>query len=328
MREFIIKLNDSGQRLDKFLQKAIPSLSKGMLYKSIRTKNIKLNGKRTDGAVMLSEGDVVRCYINDDFFENKTEASNKLNDKKYLFLKAPLELKIVYEDDNIIIVNKPVGLVVHDDDRKSEDTLIARVLRYLYESGKYSPEAENSFMPALCNRLDRNTSGLVIAAKNAAALREVNRLIRNNSVHKSYLCITYNIPPKKHDTLHAYHYRAEGSKSVKISLKKQPNYHEIITRYNVLAENGKLALLKIDLITGRTHQIRAHMAFINTPLLGDNKYGNVKINKQYNIKYQLLCAYNLTFESEKDSILAYLNGKRFKAELPLFVNKYFPDFKL
>jgi len=225
MREFIIKLNDSGQRLDKFLQKAIPSLSKGMLYKSIRTKNIKLNGKRTYGADMLSEGDVVRCYINDDFFENKTESINKLNDKKYLFLKAPLELKIVYEDDNIIIVNKPVGLVVHDDDRKSEDTLIARVLHYLYESGKYSPETEKSFMPALCNRLDRNTSGLVIAAKNAAALREVNRLIRNNSVHKSYLCITYNIPSKKHDTLHAYHYRAEGSKSVKISLKKQQHYH-------------------------------------------------------------------------------------------------------
>lgn len=327
MREFIIQFNDSGQRLDKFLQKAIPSLSKGMLYKSIRTKNIKLNGKRTDGAVMLSEGDVVRCYINDDFFENTAKVSGKSKDKKYLFLKSSFELKIIYEDDNIIIINKPVGLVVHDDDHKSEDTLIARVLHYLYRSGKYSPEAENSFTPALCNRLDRNTSGLVIAAKNAAALREVNRLIRNNSVHKSYLCITYNIPPKKCDTLHAYHYRPEGSKFVKISSRKQPNYHEIITKYNVLAKSDKLALLKIDLITGRTHQIRAHMAFINTPLLGDDKYGNAKINKHYHVKYQLLCAYKLTFEAEKDSFLSYLNGKRFKAESPFFVNKYFPDFK-
>ncbi len=323
MKEFIIKFNDSGQRLDKFLLKTLSDISKGMLYKSIRTKKIKLNGKRTDGSVILSEGDVIRCYINDEFFKDINNTNFK-----YTFTKAPSKLQIVYEDNNILIVFKPIGLVVHDDDRKSEDTLIDRVLHYLYKSGVYVPEKENSFTPALCNRLDRNTCGLVIAAKNSAALREVNRLIRENRIHKSYLCITSKTPPRKHDTLHAYHYRPDGCKTVKISEKKLEGYHEIITKYNVLSVNGKLSLVKIDLITGRTHQIRAHMAFIGAPLLGDNKYGNIAINKRYNVKYQQLCAYKLFFEPEKDSLLSYLSGKRFISEQPTFIRKYFPDFKL
>lgn len=326
MKEFIIKFNDSGQRLDKFLQKTATGLSKGMLYKSIRTKKIKLNGKRTDGAIILSEGDVIRCYINDDFFKDIHHSHNTAS--KYDFTKAPSQLQIVYEDDHILIVFKPVGLVVHDDDRKSEDTLINRVLHHLYKSGTYIPEKENSFTPALCNRLDRNTCGLVIAAKNAAALREVNRLIRENRIHKSYLCITAKAPPKKCDILHAYHYKPDGSKFVKISAKNLEGYREIITKYNVLSANGKLSLVKVDLVTGRTHQIRAHMAFIGAPLLGDNKYGNTEINKQYNEKYQQLCAYKLFFETEKDSLLAYLNGKRFVSEQPAFICKYFSGFKL
>lgn len=326
MKEFIIKFNDSGQRLDKFLQKTATGLSKGMLYKSIRTKKIKLNGQRTDGAVILSEGDVIRCYINDDFFKDIRHSHDAAS--KYDFIKAPSQLQIVYEDDHILIVFKPVGLVVHDDDRKSEDTLINRVLHHLYKSGTYIPEKENSFAPALCNRLDRNTCGLVIAAKNAAALREVNRLIRANRIHKSYLCITAKSPPKKRDILHAYHYKPDGSKTVKISAKNLEGYREIITKYNVLSANGKLSLVKIDLVTGRTHQIRAHMAFIGAPLLGDNKYGNAEINKQYNEKYQQLCAYKLFFDTEKDSLLAYLNGKRFVSEQPAFIRKYFSGFKL
>lgn len=323
MREFKIENNDSGQRLDKFLLKAIPEIPKGLLYKYIRTKKIKLNNKKTDGSVMLSLGDTVSCYINDIFFQND---SGDL--KKYSFLNAPDKLEIIYEDENLLIVYKPAGLVVHADDHDTNDTLIARVLHYLYNKGFYSPDKEHSFTPALCNRLDRNTCGLVIAAKNAGSLREINRLIKDNKIHKSYLCITINPTPKKQDTIHAFHYKPNNSKTVKISHRKLDGYRKIITKYNTLTQCGRLSLVKIDLITGRTHQIRAHMSFVGAPLLGDDKYGNHNVNKQYNEKYQLLCAYKITFETERDSALSYLNGKRFTSGEPEFVKKYFPDFKL
>ncbi len=326
MREYVIGSNDSGQRLDKFLRKAIPGLPTGMLYKFLRTKKIKVNRKRADGAVMLNENDVVSCYISDEFFSDGDRSGNIT--KKHFFLEAPCELDIIHEDDNILIVNKPVGLVVHADDNRTADTLVARVLHYLYNSGSYSPETESSFTPALCNRLDRNTSGLVIAAKNAAALREVNRLIKENKVHKSYLCITTSPPPKKQDTMKAYHMKPENGKVVKISLKKLNGYREIITRYKVLSQKDKMCLVKIDLITGRTHQIRAHMAFAGAPLLGDDKYGKPDVNRMHRCKYQQLCAYRLCIEPEKDSFLAYLSGRRFTCGSPDFVRRFFPDFNV
>ncbi|MGN0631099.1 MAG: RluA family pseudouridine synthase [Ruminococcus sp.] len=326
MKEFIIKKNDSGQRLDKFLQKAAPGIPKSMLYKALRTKKIKLNGKRADGSGMLSEGDLVSCYLKDDFFNAPAKKAGRAD--SFCFMNVPAELSVVYEDSNILIVFKPAGLVVHDDDKNTADTLIARVMHYLYKSGSYSPESENSFTPALCNRLDRNTSGLVIAAKNAAALREVNRLIRENRVHKSYYCITAGKPPKKQDTIKAYHFKPSGSKIVKVSARKLPGYRDMITKYNVLASNGRLCLVKIDLITGRTHQIRAHMALIGAPLLGDDKYGLPEVNRQYNEKYQQLCAYRLAFEPEKDTLFSYLSGKRFMCNVPEFIKKYFPQFNI
>ncbi len=326
MKEFIINSNDGGQRLDKFMKKAAPTLPTGMLYKFLRTKKIKVNRKRAEGSQMLAENDVISCYINDDFFPSAENAPKPT--AKLPFLSAPSEIDVVFEDDNILIVYKPVGLVVHDDDHSTTDTLVAKVQCYLYKKGDYNPDTEQSFCPALCNRLDRNTSGLVIAAKNAAALREVNRLIRENRVHKSYLCVTLSPPPKKQDTIRAYHIKPQGSKTVRISPKYLDGYKEIITKYNVLAENNKLCLVKIDLITGRTHQIRAHMAFVGAPLLGDDKYGNPDINRRFTCKYQQLCAYRLTFEPEKDSMLSYLSGRRFTCRLPQFAEKYFPGFKL
>lgn len=324
MREFLIQENDSGQRLDKFLRKAMPKLPTGMLYKFLRTKKIKVNRKRTDGAQMLKTGDIVACFISEEFFTPQEASASQ----KHAFLKAPSEVHVIYEDENLLLVCKPAGLVVHDDDHQSEDTLIARVLHYLYKSGCYKPDQEHAFSPALCNRLDRNTSGLVVAAKNAAALRELNRLIRENRIHKSYLCITTGSPPKKQDTLRAYHYKPRDGKIVKISAKKLDGYREIITKYNVLAKQNHLCLVKIDLITGRTHQIRAHMAFTGAPLLGDDKYGNPEKNRAYCCKYQQLCAYRLHFEPEKDSLLGYLSGKRFTCGAPPFVKKYFPDVSI
>ena len=168
----------------------------------------------------------------------------------------------------------------------------------------------------------------MIAAKNAASLREMNRLLREDRIHKSYLCITVSHPPKKQDTIRADHMKPQNGKTVKISSRKLDGYKEIITGYNVLSRNEKLCLVKIDLITGRTHQIRAHMAFAGAPLLGDDKYGKQDINRKYNAKYQQLCTYRLAIEPEKDSSLAYLSGKRFTCELPPFVKRFFPDFRL
>ncbi len=322
MKEFIINKNDSGQRLDKFLRKVAPAMPAGMMYKFLRTKKIKVNKKRAHGSLMLAENDVVSCYINDEFFSSCNNTSANRFDLPHK------EADVIYEDNNILIVYKPIGLVVHDDDHGSQDTLINRVLSHLCKTGAYCPEKENSFTPALCNRLDKNTSGLVIAAKTAASLREINRLIRENKVHKSYLCITVSPPPKKQDTIKAFHIKPENSKIVKVAAKKLPGYSEIITKYNVLSKKDGLSLVKVSLITGKTHQIRAHMAFVGAPLLGDNKYGKPDINRYFGCKYQQLCAYKLSFETEKDSPLAYLNGKRFTCKQPDFVKRFFPDFKL
>ena len=168
MKSFLISQNDGGQRVDKFITKAVPLLPKSLMYKYLRTKRIKLNGKKTDIAARLQAGDVLELYINDEFFAQDEK-------KKHDFLSAPRALDIVYEDENIMILNKKAGVLCHPDDNEYVDTLIARVKRYLYEKGEYDPDAENSFTPSLANRIDRNTGGLVLAAKNAGALRVLNQ---------------------------------------------------------------------------------------------------------------------------------------------------------
>ena len=306
MKELIINKNDAGQRMDKFIGKAVPLLPKSLMYKYIRSKRIKLNGKRCEISTRLNEGDAVQLYINDEFFEAGREKA---------FLSAPAAVDIVYEDENLILLNKKAGLVVHEDDSQTADTLINRVTRYLYEKGEYDPDRENSFAPALCNRIDRNTSGIVICAKTAEALRGLNQKIKDRELKKQYLCVTVGIPEKKQARIEAFMVKNEKDNTVTVSDRPLPGGRTMITEYRVIDEDRdrQTALLEVDLITGRTHQIRAHLAHIGYPLLGDGKYGINRINREYNIKTQALCAYKLSFDFTTDAgSLGYLNGRSFE----------------
>ncbi|MBQ8175773.1 MAG: RluA family pseudouridine synthase [Oscillospiraceae bacterium] len=314
MKEFIINSNDANQRLDKFIQKSVPRLPQSMMYKAIRNKRIKINGKRAEISTRLQAGDIVQMYINDEFFDTAVETE---------FMAAPAVLDIVYEDENVILIDKKSGLVVHEDNENSVDTLINRLKHYLYDKGEYNPEQENSFAPSLCNRLDRNTGGIVIAAKNAESLRVLNQKIKDRELEKYYLCVTVGIPPKKKDTITAYLEKNSDDNTVKVTDRKTDKNKTIITTYKVLKTNGNLALLEIKLDTGRTHQIRAHMAHIGCPLLGDGKYGINKVNKEYKIKTQALYSYKLKFTFETDiGCLEYLNGKEFEVKDVWFKDKF------
>ena len=314
MKELIINYNDANQRLDKFIQKSVPRLPQSMMYKAIRNKRIKINGKRAEISTRLQAGDIVQMYINDEFFDTAVETE---------FMSAPAVLDIVYEDENIILIDKKNGLVVHEDNENTVDTLINRLKHYLYDKGEYNPEEENSFAPSLCNRLDRNTGGIVIAAKNAESLRILNQKIKDRELEKYYLCITVGVPPKKKDTITAYLEKNSDDNTVKVTDRKTDKNKTIITTYKVLKTKENLALLEIKLDTGRTHQIRAHMAHIGCPLLGDGKYGINKMNKEYKIKTQALYSYKLKFTFETDSgCLEYLNGKEFRVNDVWFENKF------
>lgn len=307
MRTLIINRNDAGQRLDKFLSKAVKAMPKSLMYKGIRTKKIKVNRKRAEIGYILSEGDTVELFISDEFF-----AENASGDA---FMKLTPKLDIVYEDENIMLLDKRPGLIVHSDDEEDVNTLISHVKAYLYRKGEYKPEDEQSFAPALCNRIDRNTGGIVIAAKNAEALRIMNEKIRNDELSKFYLAAVHGHMPKKADTLHGYLRKDQANNIVDISTVKKPGYKEIITKYRVLDENNSLSLVEVELVTGRTHQIRAHFSSIGHPLLGDGKYGVNRDDKKLGYKFQALYAFRLEFHFRTDSgALSYLNGKSFSID--------------
>lgn len=306
MRTIEIKKNDSGQRLDKFLQKRFRTLPKSLMYKYIRKKCIKVNGKKCDIQTMLCEGDVLTFYIKDEFFE-QSEVKN------YEFLKAPAKFDIVYEDENIILIDKKPGVIVHPDKNYHFDSLVSRVQHYLYDKGEYNPEEEKSFSPALVNRIDRNTGGIVIAAKNAESLRIMNLKMKTRELEKYYLCLIHGKPKLESDTLTGYITKNESKNKVTVFKKQVDGSKEIRTKYNILDSNGKYSLAEVELLTGRTHQIRAHMASIGHPLVGDSKYSNKKAPDIF--KYQALYSYKLKFNfTESSGILDYLNGKEFSVK--------------
>ena len=265
MKSFTITKNDAGQRLDKYIRKSLPDLPQSLMYKYIRMKRIKINSKRAEISTKLCEGDTVDMYINDEFFTVK--------ETRYDFTGASRSLDIVYEDENILLLNKKSGLLSHPDDKEYIDTLIGRVKRYLYEKGEYNPDNEASFTPALVNRIDRNTVGIVIAAKNAEALRVLNQKMKDRELHKRYMCIVHGIMKDRERTLTGYLEKNEAQNRVYIEKNAGRNTKTIRTRYRLIATAGQLSLLEVELLTGRTHQIRVHMASIGHPLLGDGLYG-------------------------------------------------------
>ena len=306
MKEFQIKKNDAGQRLDKFLTKAVKGLPTSLMYKYIRTKKIKVNRARTEQKYVLLEGDIVQLFIKDEFFDSPEKDNSAL-------ANITPKLTIVYEDDNIILCNKRPGVLVHEDDEGKDNTLIMHIKAYLYQKGEYDPENEQSFAPALCNRIDRNTGGIVIGAKNAEALRVMNEKIKNDEISKFYYCVVHGKMPKKADTLTGFLLKDSDKNQVKIFDKQVKGSKNIITKYKVVSEKNGMSLLEIDLVTGRTHQIRAHMSYIGHPLLGDGKYGINKDDRAKGYKYQALYAYRLRFDfNDNSGALGYLKGKEVK----------------
>ena len=315
MKELTIGCNDAGQRLDRFLAKAVPLLPASLAQKYIRLKRIKLAGKRVSRDTRLNEGDVLQLYINDEFFDTPSQ------DNAYLTVAAP-KLNIVYEDENLLLVDKRPGLAVHPHDgAEYGKTLIDHIQAYLYAKHEWRPREENAFTPALCNRIDRNTGGIVIAAKNAEALRILNQKIKDREIDKRYLAIVEGTPKPKEGVLKGYLFKDAVKNRVFVTDTPQAGSKSCETRYRVLQSKNGLSLVECELVTGRTHQIRAQFAHAGHPLLGDGKYG--KLDKRYTRTYQALYSYQLTFRFTTDAgCLAYLDGRQFTVSSQLVHNLF------
>ena len=321
MKEITIGQNDAGQRLDRFLGKAVPLLPASLAQKYIRIKRIKCNGARAERDTRLKAGDVLQLYINDEFFDKPRE------DNAYLTVAAP-KLNIVYEDSHILLVDKRPGLAVHPHEGAEYGrTLIDHIQAYLYQKREWSPRGENSFVPALCNRIDRNTGGIVIAAKTAEALRVMNQKIKDRELDKRYLAIVEGTPKPLRGSLKGFLFKDAKKNRVFVTDTPQPGAKTCQTNYITLCSSQGLSLVECELITGRTHQIRAQFAHAGHPLLGDGKYG--KLNKRFDRNYQALYSYKLTFQFTTDAgELSYLNGKSFQVDKVDFVEEYFPGLKI
>ena len=291
-------------RLDRYLSEQFPALGIGRLNKALRENKIKLNGKKQPLSTRVQNGDVVRLYLTDEQLGVAPQTG-----PAFLSLR-PAEL--IYENEDLIVANKPAGIPVEGP---NPDTLLNRVCKVLYNSGHWQAGRP----PRLCHRLDTGTSGLVLLAKTPAAEAFLTDSIRQRTIRKRYLCVTFGRPHLPAATLHDYLLKDAEAGIVRVVNKPCPGAREIITAYDTLAVSGRLALLRVELVTGRTHQIRAHLASIGCPILGDSKYGNHAANRELRLKYQALCAWELAFPAHiQDLAFGYLAGKTFHAPKPWY----------
>ena len=314
MKSFTAGTNEEGVRLSRFVESVTKDMPRSMMYKAFRNKRIKVNGKRAEPDTRLHQNDLIELYINDEFFPAGDAAPAKKPPRR----QPPVT--VIYEDGNIAVLYKPAHLLCHSD-RTGDANLVDAFAAYLQAKGEYDPHAEQRFAPAICNRLDRGTEGLVIAAKSYAALRDMNAIIRDNQMKKEYLTITVGTPPAGRHVAWLQH--SEKSNKVRIHAREAEGYKQIITEVTPIRQNGPFTLCRIGLITGRTHQIRAHLAYLGHPVLGDIKYGNRKMNERTGLKTQALCAQRLTFDRiPQDNILHELSGRVIKLEDPAIVRQF------
>ena len=305
MRSYTIESKDDGTRLSRYIEKVAPALSAGGMYKAIRTKHIKLNGKRCDASDKLNTGDILTIWLNDELIGTPKKSEPD-------FMKASPRIDILYEDENIALIYKPVGINSHPVKGDYSDNLIARFLRHLYEIGEYDPDS-SVFTPALCNRLDRNTEGIVIAGKSRAATEAVNRTIREDRLIKEYRAVTTGKIPEN-GVYDAFLKKNQETNRVNISSREREEYVPIRTEIRLLRSSEGLNYWAVRLHTGRPHQIRAHMAYLGAPVLGDPKYGDQKANARYGYKTQLLAAYSISFGEDLPDLLSYMQGKVVKLQ--------------
>lgn len=303
--------NEAGQRLDRFLRKLYKDTPLSQIYKMLRKKLVKVNGKGSKEDYRLSLGDVVEIY------------SIEVSTEKETVKKADRDFEIIYEDDNILIVDKPAGLILHPDKGHTENTLVDQVLYYLYQKNEYVPEKEVTFKPAAVNRLDLNTAGLVMFAKNYNSLKELSQMVRERSLEKYYICM---VKGKMDKDLDMISYLLKDNKSNKVSIFKeyQRGCKKIETSFMPVKTTGRYSLVEVDLITGRSHQIRAQLLNIGHPIIGDIKYGdnneNMFFKNRYGLKNQFLFSYRIHFNKAPGK-LSYLDGREFKSKLPsMYVN--------
>ena len=303
--------NEANQRLDKLLTKYLSKAPKSFIYKMLRKKNITLNGKKAQGNEILIKDDEIKLFLSDETIDKFSESKNTY------IPQIKQNLTIIYEDSHILIINKPSGVL--SQKAKPEDiSLVEYLIGYLLENNSITKEELRSFKPAICNRLDRNTSGIVVAGKSLTGLQVMSEILKDRSIHKFYRCLVTGIM-KEGQLIDGYLTKDEKTNKVSLSTTETPDSSFIQTEYKPVAVYENATLLEVTLITGRSHQIRAHLASIGHPIIGDYKYGNKKTNdkykKGYGIGSQLLHSYRLKMPEIKGE-LNYLSGKTFIAEIP------------
>lgn len=322
MKELTITSNEADQRIDRFLKKYLSKASKGFLYKLIRKKRIKLNNKRVSPDYMLKRGDTIQLFLSNDTINDYREIKE--------ISKFQQDLDIVYEDENILIVNKSRGLLVHSSSRNDKATLIDQVYYYLNSKGEYIPDNENTFSPACCNRIDRNTSGIIMVAKNYPSLKAINKMLKDYTISKKYLALVEGKVSKENE-LKGFLIKDSKTNKVEVFSRERKHSKFIHTRYRPIKNKGNYSLIDIDLITGRSHQIRVHLASVGNPLIGDFKYGDKRINNiflsKYKLSSQFLHGYLVHFD-KCPPLLKYLEGKSFRANTPNDLQNILEDLGL